>query len=103
VLTARNPGNGMMSIEYGLLAANGAFLVVVVLIWSRLRAVDRRLASMQDEIKKLHVMESRLFIMALNARPNGAASFNKADSDADSTHEEVPSLIPEAEIRSSRK
>jgi hypothetical protein len=93
----------MMTLELGLLAANSAFLVVVVLMWNRLRAVDRRLASMQDEIKKLHVMESRLFIMALNARPNGAVSFNKADSNADPAYEEVPSLIPEAEIKSSRK
>jgi hypothetical protein len=53
----------------------GVFLIVgVALIWNKLRVVDRRLVLMQNELKELHMLESRLFNMiALNA-----PSFKKA-------------------------
>jgi len=60
--------------------AIGIFLIVVgALIWKKLRFVDGRLALMQNElalmqngIKELHIMESRLF----NTFMLSAASFN---------------------------
>ena len=58
----------------------GIFLIVVgALIWKKLRVVDGRLALIQNElslmqngIKELHIMESRLF----NTFMLNAASFN---------------------------
>jgi hypothetical protein len=51
----------------------GIFLIVVgALIWKKLRVVDGRLALMQNGIKELHIMESRLF----NTFMLNAASFN---------------------------
>ena len=63
----------MMTIEFASLSI-GVFLIVgVALIWKKLRVVDGRLALMQNDLKELHIMESRLFNMiVLNA-----ASFKK--------------------------
>jgi hypothetical protein len=57
-----------MTIEYTAFAI-GAFLIAVFLIWKKLRFIDTRLTEMRDELNELHTIESRLFMMALNANP----------------------------------
>jgi hypothetical protein len=47
--------------------AVGGFMVVGILLWKRLRVIDTRLGTMQTEIDHLHAVESRLFVMMLNA------------------------------------
>jgi hypothetical protein len=54
----------------------GAFLTGVFLVWRRFRGVDRRLGQMQQEINELRWMESRLFMLGMNAP--------KIDSEVDS-------------------
>jgi hypothetical protein len=61
-----------MTIEYAAVAV-GTFLIVVILIWKKLRTIDMRLREMQAELNELHTVESRLFIMALNANPKTQA------------------------------
>jgi hypothetical protein len=57
-----------MTIEFAAALAIGTFLVVVILIWKKLRFIDARLREMQNEINELHTVESRLFMMALNVK-----------------------------------
>jgi hypothetical protein len=64
--------NRPMTIEYAAVAV-GTFLIVVILIWKKLRTIDVRLREMQAELNELHSVESRLFIMALNANPKTQA------------------------------
>jgi hypothetical protein len=61
-----------MTIEYAAVAV-GTFLIIVILIWKKLRTIDMRLREMQAELNELHAVESRLFIMALNANPKAQA------------------------------
>jgi hypothetical protein len=44
-----------------------AFLIGVILVWRRFRAVDRRLGQMQQEINELRWMESRLLMLGMKA------------------------------------
>jgi hypothetical protein len=62
-----------MTIEYVALAI-GAFLIVVIMIWKRLRFIGARLIEMQNELNELRTIESRLFMMALNADSKVEAS-----------------------------
>jgi hypothetical protein len=56
-----------MTIEFAGVSI-GIFLIVwVALIWKKLRVVEGRLALMQNDLKDLHIMESRNFHMILNA------------------------------------
>lgn len=52
--------------------AAGALLVVAVAIW-RLRRIERRLQRMRKDIDELHKLESRLYVMALNANSGAEA------------------------------
>jgi hypothetical protein len=56
----------LMTIEYAALFI-GVFLVVLILIWKRLHAMDTQLRKMRSEIDQLQTIESRLFFMALNS------------------------------------
>jgi hypothetical protein len=64
-------GCRLMKPEYLTLSLIGAFLIVVILAWRKFHAVDRQFARMQQEINELRWMESRLFLMEVNAK--GAA------------------------------
>jgi hypothetical protein len=55
-----------MTIEYAAVAI-GAFLIVAIMIWKRLRFINARLMKIQNELNELRTIASRLFIMALNA------------------------------------
>lgn len=61
-----------MKPEYLTLSCIGvfiaAFLIVVILGWRKFQAVDRHLARIQQEINELRWMESRLFLMEVNAK-----------------------------------
>jgi hypothetical protein len=57
-----------MTIEYTAFAI-GAFFIAVVLIWKKLRFIDARLREMRTELNELRTVETRLFMMALNASP----------------------------------
>jgi hypothetical protein len=63
-----------MKPKYLVLGFVGTFLIVVILIWRRLRAIDRWFERMQREINELRWIESRLFLMGVNARPTGAGT-----------------------------
>jgi hypothetical protein len=58
-----------MKPEYLMLFFVCASLIVVILARTKLRAMDRRFERMQQEINELRWMESRLFLMEVNARP----------------------------------
>jgi DNA-binding transcriptional regulator of glucitol operon len=47
----------------------GAFVIAVILVWWKFRVIHRRLGRMQQEINELRWMESRLFMMGINAKP----------------------------------
>jgi type II secretory pathway component PulM len=57
-----------MKPEYVVLSFIGAFLIAVILAWRKFQAVDRQFARMQQEINELRWMESRLFLMEVNAK-----------------------------------
>jgi hypothetical protein len=61
-----------MTIEYAAVAV-GIFLIAGIMIWKKLRIIDERLREMQAELNRLHAVESRLFIKALNANPKAQA------------------------------
>jgi hypothetical protein len=94
-----------MTIEYAALAI-GAFLIAVIMIWKRLRFIEARFIEMQIELKELHTIESRLFMMALNANSKAEASkkeppprSNGAEAVAED-HEHAPRL-PDLEAETS--
>jgi hypothetical protein len=58
-----------MKPEYLALFFICASAIVVILAWRKFRAMDRRFERMQQEINELRWMESRLFLMEVNARP----------------------------------
>jgi hypothetical protein len=60
--------------EYSVLFLICAFLMVVILACRKLRAMDRRFERMQQEINELRWMESRLFLMEVNARPTAVGT-----------------------------
>jgi hypothetical protein len=65
-----------------------AFLIVVILAWRKFRAMDRRFERMQQEINELRWLESRLFLMEVNARSTGVrgeAQSKKREEDAASS------------------
>jgi hypothetical protein len=62
-----------MTTAYAGLAA-GAFLVVVIFVWTTHHIVVSRLGEIQSELAELHVEVSRLFVIALNADPKTGAS-----------------------------
>jgi hypothetical protein len=62
------------------------------LIWKKLRVVDGRLALMQNELKELHILESRLFNMIMLNAP----SFKKApDTNLSTSVPAAPDAAPE--------
>ena len=58
-----------MKPEYLVLVFICASLSLVILAWRKFRAIDRRFEQIQQEINELRWMESRLFLMEVNARP----------------------------------
>jgi hypothetical protein len=66
-------GGRPMMAEYTSFAI-GVFLVVAIMVWKKLRVIDKRLTEMQNEVDELRTIESRLFIMALNANPEVSTS-----------------------------
>jgi hypothetical protein len=62
-----------MTPAYAVIAA-GAFLVVVIFLWTTHDITVRRLGEIQSELAELHVEVSRLFVIALNADPKTGAS-----------------------------
>jgi hypothetical protein len=62
-----------MTTAYAVIAA-GAFLVVLIFVWTTHGIIGRRLSEIQAELGDLHVEVSRLFIMGLNADPKAGAS-----------------------------
>jgi hypothetical protein len=74
-----------MTIEYAALVI-GAFLIVVILIWIKLRFMDARLRKMQKELKQLkefHILYNRHFMTAMIQGGEGHKS-----------HAEVIALVP---------
>jgi hypothetical protein len=63
-----------MTIEHSAAFVIGTFLFVVVLIWKQLRFIDTRLRGMRTELNELRTVETRLFMMALNANPKVEAA-----------------------------
>jgi hypothetical protein len=55
-----------MTIEFASVSIGVLLIVGVALIWRKLSVVDRRLALMQNELKELHILESRLFNLDTN-------------------------------------
>jgi hypothetical protein len=53
-----------MTTEHAALAI-GAFLIVVILIWIKLRFMDARLRKMQKELNEFHILYNRLFMAAM--------------------------------------
>jgi hypothetical protein len=99
------PGDRTMTLEFASLVI-GAFVLVVVLIWvltwTKLRVMDRRLTSMQNQLKDLYVMESRLFnMLVLNAHPE--ASLKKADTDLIPLVPAGPNVAPEHKTNGAAK
>ena len=75
----------------------GAIVLVMILIWRRFRVIDRRLARMQQEINELRWIESRLFLIGVNARPG--ADLGEAESQKRVEHastESQSNLVPPA-------
>jgi hypothetical protein len=71
-----------MTIEFAVAFVIGASLIVVILIWRKLRSMDARLSKMQKqlgelqkEIKDSHILFNRLFMTAMNANPTVEAAF----------------------------
>jgi len=67
-----------MTIEYAVEFVMGAFLIVVILIWRKLRSISKmqkQLSEMQKELKDSHILFSRLFMTAMNANPKVEAAF----------------------------
>jgi len=71
-----------MTIEYAIAFVIGAFLIVVILIWRKLRSMvaqlskmQKQLSEMQKELKDSHILFSRLFMTAMNANPKVEAAF----------------------------
>jgi hypothetical protein len=80
---ADQPAGERMLNGYEAFAVGGAFLVAAIFVWKKLRFIQRRLGELRNEINELRTVESRLFMMALNAkskadphseRPEGEAS-----------------------------
>ena len=67
-----------MTAEYVAVAV-GAFVLMVILIWKQLR-VDRQLRQLRKEVDQLQIIESRRFLMDLNAHPTADASKTEPDS-----------------------
>ena len=63
-----------MTIEHAALAI-GAFFMVVIMIWRKLRFIDARLSNMQKEHDEFHILYSRLFMTAMNANPKVDVAF----------------------------
>jgi hypothetical protein len=62
-----------------------AFLLALILLWKKFRSLDKRLERMQQQINELRWIESRLFLMGVNARPTAvqaASEFQKGSKDA---------------------
>jgi hypothetical protein len=75
----------------------GAIVLVMILIWRRFRVIDRRLARMQQEINELRWIESRLFLIGVNARPG--ADLGEVESQKRVEHaptESRSNLVPPA-------
>jgi hypothetical protein len=68
------PGCRMMKPEYLVICFIFALLIVVILAWRKFRAMDRRFERMQQEMNELRWMESRLFLMGVNASSSGVRS-----------------------------
>jgi len=69
-----------MTIEYAALGI-GSFLILLILIWKRLRYLDARLGQVCAEITQLQLLESRRLLIALNTKPNG----NEANAETKNT------------------
>jgi hypothetical protein len=67
-----------MTAEYVAVAV-GAFVLMVILIWKQLR-LDRQLRQLRKEVDQLQIMESRRFLMDLNAHPTVDAPKTEPDS-----------------------
>jgi hypothetical protein len=86
--------------------AAGAFLVVVIFVWTTHEITARRLGEIQSELAELHVEVSRLFVIALNADPGASkveanvAPAESNGSEAAGEHHEntLPSPALEAEM-----
>jgi hypothetical protein len=98
-------GGGTMTVEYEALAI-GVLLIAVILLWKKARVFDARLLKLQNGLDELRTVESRLFLMALNANPKGDASTigpmpakSNGSGTANGDREQVPrppTLVPDA-------
>jgi len=73
-----------MQYEYFVLLFILALLSALILIWRRFQKIDKRLERMQQEINELRWIESRLFLMGVNAGPpavQAASEFRKGSKD----------------------
>ena len=53
----------------------GAFLtVVMILVWKKLRMIDRRLGEITNELNDVRTIETRLFMIAINEKFKGGTS-----------------------------
>jgi hypothetical protein len=100
-----------MTIEYTAFAI-GAFFIAVVLIWKKLRFIDARLREMRTELNELRTVETRLFMMALNASPKLTARAVEPQKEAaqmspgevvSKDHEHTPPPGQEHEFGAGRK
>ena len=59
---------------YEAFAVGGAFLVSAIFVWKKLLFIEKGLGKLQNEINELRTVESRLFMMALNAKSKEEAA-----------------------------
>ncbi len=93
-----------MTFEYAAIAIV-AFLFLTILVWNTQRVVDKRLIELQDDLRELHFVVSRLFAMVLTANPKAEAGPNVSPADsngggvASEDHARTPpSPVLEAEL-----
>ena len=59
---------------YEAFAVGGAFLIAAIFVWKKLRFIKKGLGKLQNEINELRTVESRLLMMALNAKSKEEAA-----------------------------
>jgi hypothetical protein len=95
-----------MTIDHAALAIGASLivmiLIMVTLIWRKLRFMDARLSKIQNEHNEFHILYSRLFMTAMNANPKVAFPAEPQNAPAKSnggekSHAEVIALAPSIE------
>jgi hypothetical protein len=74
----------------------GVLLFGLILAWRKFRAIDRRLGQMQQEIHELRWLESRIFMMGINAKLKADPSETESQKDVVGQDAKVgmASLVP---------